>query len=126
MKERKSKAYDELLVEARRIAGRDLQASVQMLSELLDACPESVEVMFFYAIGLFRLKRYAEAIPHLQHVLEARPADEWASLSLFHSFLQTGRIDEARQEMKRFHSAGGESMEYRRFIKDVIRSEAEE
>jgi len=123
MEKKREKAPEELVASARQkgIQG-DLCGAVQSLFELVAMYPQDAEVRFFYAAGLFKLSRYEDAVPELKIVLEAEPLHEWASLSLFHSFWQTGQREEAMKELSRFNRAGGESMEYRRLVKEIIES----
>ncbi|MFL6193800.1 MAG: tetratricopeptide repeat protein [Thermoanaerobaculia bacterium] len=99
----------------------DLESAAQALSSLAADYPEDLEVRFAAASVLFRLDRYAEAIPHFEKLLPTQPTNEWVSLGLFHSFLKSARKREALEELRRFDQAGGESMEYRRLQKDINR-----
>jgi predicted Zn-dependent protease len=124
MEKKSEKAPKELVASARQRGSQgDLCGAVESLFELVTMYPKDTEVRFFYAAGLFKLNRYEDAVPELKVVLEAEPVHEWASLSLFHSLWQTGRREEAMKELKRFHRAGGESMEYRRLVKEIIQSD---
>jgi predicted Zn-dependent protease len=124
MSKKKRKAPEELVAAARRKGSRgDLRGAVQSLSELSALYPNDIEVRFFYAAGLFKLERYADAVPQLEVVLDAEPLHQWASLSLFHSLWQIGRREEAIKELNRFHRAGGESMEYRRLVKEILEAD---
>jgi hypothetical protein len=76
--------------------------------------------------ALFRLKRHAEAVPHFERVVRSRPRDQWASLCLFHSLFKSERWEDAANEVMRFGTAGGESMEYRRLARDIGASELAE
>ena len=120
MKDQKSKNLDLLLDEARRASAKgDLEGAVKILSKLAEDYPDDTTVRFSYAACLFRLRCFAEVIPHFTRILEVQPTNEWASLGLFHSLWQIDRKREAAKEFKRFRAAGGESMEYRRLIKDL-------
>lgn len=120
MKKPRKKAPKDLLDEAKRIAAcGDLEGAVQALSILAENYPDDIDARFTYASVLFQLSRYAEAAPHFKWILEGSPIHEWSSLGLFHSLWKSGREGEAIEEIKRFRSAGGDSMEYRRFFKDL-------
>jgi tetratricopeptide (TPR) repeat protein len=127
MSQRKGKAPKSLVAEARRKGSRgDVEGAVRYFAELLVLYPDDIELRFFYASGLFKLNRYEEALPQFEVVLDVEPLHEWASLGLFHSLWQVGRTKEAMKELKRFHQAGGESMEYRRLVKEIIQSDREQ
>jgi hypothetical protein len=121
MTDQKSKAPD-LLNEARRVSAEgDLESASEMLSKLAEDCPYDMTIRFSYAAVLFRLRRFSEVAPQFATILEVQAVNEWASLGLFHSLWQIDRKREAAKEFRRFRVAGGESMEYRRLIKDIRR-----
>ena len=103
-------------------AEEDLQGAAQALSRLVEEYPDNRKARFFYASVLFRSGLFAEAVPHLEAVLGQEPTHEWASVCLFHSLWKTRRRKEAVAEIRRFFDAGGESMEYRRLLKDIQRA----
>lgn len=120
---KRRKAPEEAVKSALRLSREDdLEGAVRALSSLADEYPEDLEVRFAAASVLFRLDRYAEAVPHFERVLADDPTHEWASLGLFHSFWKTDRPKEALRELRRFADAGGESMEYRRLQRDVVQA----
>lgn len=120
MKKLSNKAPGEKIREARRAYVRgDLEGAVQILLELIEVYSEDLNVRFLLASALFKLRHFAEAVPHLQWMVGVKPLNEWASLGLFHSLWGVGQYDEAATEVKRFFGAGGESMEYRRLVKDM-------
>jgi tetratricopeptide (TPR) repeat protein len=123
MSRKKRKAPEELLAEARRKGGRgDFEGAAESLEQLLPLYPDDEDLRFLYAALLFELDRYAEALPHFESVIEIQPLNEWASLGVVHCRWKAGLIREAMSELKRFHRAGGESMEHRRLVKEIIQS----
>lgn len=121
---KKRKAPDELLAEARRKGSRgDFEGAAECLAQLLPHYPDDEDLRFLYAGLLFELDRYAEALPHFEAVIEIQPLHEWASLGVVHCHWKAGLIREAMGELKRFHRAGGESMEHRRLVKEIIQSD---
>jgi predicted Zn-dependent protease len=116
----KTEAFKDRLLEAKRLSDAgNLGDAAQMLVSLAEECPDDLDVRLTFAGLLFRLKRYAEAAPHFASILEYLPMHEWASLGLFHSLWKIDRRREAIEEIQRFRDAGGDSMEYRRFFKDL-------
>jgi Flp pilus assembly protein TadD len=101
--------------------GDDLESAARALSSLAAEYPEDMKVQFAAGSLLFRMGRFAEAIPHFEPCVVAEPTNEYASVCLFVSFFKCSRIPEAREELRRFDAAGGESMEYRRLQRDLIR-----
>jgi len=121
---KKRKAPEELLAEARRKGrGGDFEGAADYLAQLLPHFPDDEDLHFLYAGFLFELDRYAEALPHFEAVIEVQPVNEWASLGVVHCRWKAGLIREAMGELKRFHRAGGESMEHRRLVKEIIQSD---
>ncbi|HEX4498123.1 MAG TPA: bacterial transcriptional activator domain-containing protein [Thermoanaerobaculia bacterium] len=127
MNKPKSNAPKDLLLEAKRVSGKGaLEDAAILLADLASDYPDDTDVLLMFAGVLFRLKRYAEAAPYFERILEDLPANEWASLGLFHSLWKTGRQYDAIDEIRRFRDSGGDSMEYRRFFKDLGRSRQSE
>lgn len=123
MENKKNIAPKDLLSRARELYGRgDLELTASELSVLAESYPEDIRVRFLYAATLLKLDRYADAIPHFEAVLLVEPVNEKASLGLFHSLLKMDQWPEARREARRFRSSGGESMEYRRLFRDIIKA----
>jgi protein O-GlcNAc transferase len=121
-RKRRKKAPKALVASALWLSqGDDLEDAARALSSLAAEYPEDLEVRFAAASVLLRLDRYTEAIPHFERVVAACPMHEWASLGLFHSLWKLDRHKDALREIKRFADAGGESMEYRRLERDIIR-----
>jgi hypothetical protein len=119
MKDQKSKALDQLN-EARRVAAEgDLERAAQLLCRLTEDYPRDSAILFSCAAVLFRLRRFSEAAPLFARILEDQPVNHRASLGLFHSLWQIDRKSDAAKEFRRFRGAGGESMEYRRLIRDL-------
>jgi tetratricopeptide (TPR) repeat protein len=124
MSGKKRKAPEELVAEARRRGSQgDFEGSAESFARLLVSYPDDEDLHFLYAASLFELDRYEEALPHFEAVLNVEPLHEWASLGLVHCRWRAGLIKEAMSELKRFHQAGGESMEHRRFVKEILRSD---
>jgi predicted Zn-dependent protease len=121
----KDRAPAELLEAALRSrdAG-DRDEAERLLSVLLTDYPDDLDVRIVYGGILFHCERFEEAAVHFQRILESRPTAEPASLGLFHSLWHTERGLDAIEEMRRFFAAGGESLEYRRLLRD-IRARAE-
>jgi Flp pilus assembly protein TadD len=110
------------LEEAQRVAAEgDLALAARLLCKMSEEDSEDLRVLFSYAAVLFRLRRFAEAAPRFARILEDQPVNHRASLGLFHSLWQIDRKSDAAKEFRRFREAGGESMEYRRLIKDLQR-----
>jgi predicted Zn-dependent protease len=116
----RSKAPKDLLLEAKQVSGRgDLEGAARQLVSLAEQYPDDMDVRLTCAAVLFRLKRYTDAALHFERILKDRPVYEWASLGLFHSLWKADKKHEAIEEIRRFRDAGGDSMEYRRFFKDL-------
>lgn len=91
----------------------------ELLSGLVAKHPSDLDLRIVYAGLLFSLKRHRQSIEHFQAILKTKPRAEAASLGLFHALWKTGHQPEAVEEIRRFLSVGGESMEYRRLLKDI-------
>jgi len=122
MEQRGRVAPDELLDDAKRLREQgDLSGAALAFSRLAKDYPDDINVRFLYASVLFSLKKFSDAVSHFELVLESRPLHELSSLGLFHSLWKIGHREDAIKEASRFFDEGGESMEYRRLVRDIKR-----
>lgn len=66
----------------------------------------------------WELNRYDEAIKAFRSAVEFSPKSETLSLSLFHCLLDSGDVDGAFEEMRRFLLVS-DSDEYRRLLSEI-------
>ena len=100
----------------------DYKQAEELLVSLVGKYPGDLDLRIVYAGLLFALKRYCESMDHFRVILKVRPRAEPASLGLFHALWKTGQRREAVEEVRRFFDGGGESMEYRRLLKDIAKT----
>ena len=123
MESQKNKVPEEILVAAKQFYRQGaMHDAASTLSGEIEKYPEDAEGQFLYAAALLLSDRYAEAVAPFERVLQIEPRNERASLGLFHSLWKMERCHEALMEARRFFRDGGESMEYRRLFKGMIRS----
>src|SRR3954452_21361194 len=99
MRDREGKAPEELVQKAWRLDREgDLEGAERVFSGLVESYPEDVAMQFACGRALFRLKRYAEAVPLFERVVRSRP-HQWASLCLFHSLFKSERWEDAANKV---------------------------
>lgn len=92
--------------------------AIELLNSLMERTPSYYAVLgdSYWELGL-----YPEAIRSFKKAIELAPESEASSLGLFHCLWETGDVDGAFDEMRRFLSLA-DSAEYRRLLSDINRS----
>jgi tetratricopeptide (TPR) repeat protein len=102
-----------------RNAGRYREA-VELFKLLIDLRPKTAAA--YYVLGglyFYNLNDPNSAITYLKEATTLAPLHEWASVTLFHSFNEAGRVDEAWEEMKRFARVRPKSKAYKELLKEI-------
>ena len=119
-KSRSLQARFERAIQLRDSGQRD--EAERIFADLVREYPENLGVRLVYGGILFHSKRYADALPHFQRILESKPKSEMASLGFFHSLGKLGRGKEAIKELRRFFSVAGSGKEYTRLLEDISKN----
>lgn len=96
----------------------DLAAAKSILVDLADCDSNSPAIFAVLGNVCWKLGELDEAVVSFRRAVELRPALEAASLGLFHSLWESGRQEEAVEEIKRFQSIS-DSEDYRRIVRQI-------
>jgi tetratricopeptide (TPR) repeat protein len=86
--------------------GESLDEALQMIERAVELEPDSGYIVDSLAWGLFRLGRYAEAVPHMERAVELEPTDAILNDHLGDVYWAVGRHREARFQWRRALSFG--------------------
>lgn len=95
------------------------EAARELLERLSAEHPESFGVWLVLGGVQFEQKDYPAAEISFSIAANLAPRSELASLSLFHTLRDLGRVDEAFAEMRRFLALRPESIEYELLRKEL-------
>jgi len=85
--------------------------AIRILRALAKVKPESASVQGLLGDVYWRLGRFKQAVQSFKRATELAPKSELASLGLFHILWESGKIERAKAEMKRYMAVGN-SREY--------------
>ena len=85
--------------------------AIRILRALAKVKPESASVQGLLGDVYWRLGRLKQAVQSFKRATELVPKSELASLGLFHALWESGKMERAKAEMKRY-MAVGKSREY--------------
>jgi len=80
--------------------------AIRILRALVKVKPESASVHGLLGDVYWRLGRLKQAVQSLKRATELAPKSELASLGLFHALWESGKIERAKAEMKRYLAIG--------------------
>jgi tetratricopeptide (TPR) repeat protein len=75
------------------------EEAIKVLKAALNIEPDNTEVLLTLALAYFALKKYDEALPHLQRVHQLDPNDLNAVSGIGNAFAYTGRWNEAIEQI---------------------------
>ena len=99
----------------------DMIAAKDVLISLVELDPESTAAVLILGDVYQSLNRREDAIDAFRQAIELSPMLEAASLALFHCLWESGKRDEAMEELKRFQSIS-DSEEYRKIVSAILSS----
>ena len=93
--------------------------AIRILRALAKVKPESASVQGLLGDVYWRLGRFKQAVQSFKRATELAPKSELASLGLFHILWESGKMERAKAEMKRFMAVGN-SREYDSMIPSLF------
>lgn len=75
------------------------EEAINVLKAALNLEPDNTEVLTTLAFAYFQIKKYDDALPHLQHAHQLDPSDLNAVSGIGNAFAYTGRWDEAIEQI---------------------------
>ena len=93
--------------------------AIRILRALVKVKPESASVQGLLGDVYWRLGRLKQAVQSFKRATELAPKSELASLGLFHILWESGKMERAKAEMKRYLAIGN-SREYDSMIPSLF------
>src|SRR5437870_3681210 len=81
---------------------QEYENSIRILRQLAKVRPNSASVHGILGEAYWRLGRLKPAVRSFRRATELSPRSELASLGLFHTLWESGKIESAKAEMKRY------------------------
>lgn len=94
--------------------------SAALLEPLAEIYPNNKWVWGVLAADFFLMDDYERSERTFRLMTERWPQWDIASVGLFHSLWELGRMDDAFDEARRFFIEGGKSKEYKRLFKEMV------